>query len=473
MKRKPDKRRHSYLAAINNAIILPDTDSPLAYCLPKELWLTILVNYGLSATDLANLELACKWLNVCWEGYSIIEEAARLVIKRHKRTRFGELTNRLKASTWTERLYILEKMEANMCTLAAGSYQNIAIVNDRLLTWGAGKFGQLGNGMRQDYPDPKDISQSLNTPSTVVQVSAGCGHSGILMKNGEVFSCGDNRYGQLGQTDFQGQQCLVPTHVSDGLNSVHVLQIACGSSHTLFLSDMGRVYSVGQGDSGQLGLGPRTKSSFLPKCLPLEYETFNFIFIAAGIAHNVLLTECGKAFTCGLGSVGQLGHGGTKNLSTPAQVTAHIYHKKIVYASASVCHTVLVDSTGQVYTCGKGIGILGHGDSNIRTVPKLVDRLVGTHIIQATAGVGRTVFISKDGRGFWCGQGMGEHTNELLPVLMDLPEPLVSAAIGNSHIVLKMRSGRLMSMGNNGRYQTGHRTVRYEPVPKYTYIPNT
>ena len=68
VKRKPDKRRHSYLAAINNAIILPDTDSPLAYCLPKELWLTILVNYGLSATDLANLELACKWLNVCWEG---------------------------------------------------------------------------------------------------------------------------------------------------------------------------------------------------------------------------------------------------------------------------------------------------------------------------------------------------------------------------------------------------------------------
>ena len=102
----------------------------------------------------------------------------------------------VKASTWTERLYILEKMEANMCTLAAGSYQNIAIVNNnryacnthththtyiynihtsynyyRLLTWGAGKFGQLGNGMRQDYPDPKDISQSLNTPSTVVQVS--------------------------------------------------------------------------------------------------------------------------------------------------------------------------------------------------------------------------------------------------------------------------------------------------------------
>lgn len=30
----------------------------------------------------------------------------------------------------------------------------------------------------------------------------------------------------------------------------------------------------------------------------------------------VLLTDCGKAFTWGLGSAGQLGHGGTKNLST-------------------------------------------------------------------------------------------------------------------------------------------------------------
>ncbi len=31
---------------------------------------------------------------------------------------------------------------------------------------------------------------------------------------------------------------------------------------------------------------------------------------------TVLLTECGKTFTCGLGSAGQLGHGGTKNLSS-------------------------------------------------------------------------------------------------------------------------------------------------------------
>ena len=93
------------------------------------------------------------------------------------------------------------------------------------------------------------------------------------------------------------------------------------------------MYSVGHGDSGQLGLGPHVKATAVPTCLPLQYDEFNYTLIVAGIAHNgkqvtihleysyplyfpVLLTECGKAFTCGLGSVGQLGHGGTKNLST-------------------------------------------------------------------------------------------------------------------------------------------------------------
>lgn len=71
-------------------------------------------------------------------------------------------------------------------------------------------------------------------------------------------------------------------------------------------------------------------------------------------------------FTFGLGSAGQLGHGGTKNLSTvsqkflliqcyhatlliqPALVTAVIHKVKITIAAASVCHTVLVDSKGEI-----------------------------------------------------------------------------------------------------------------------------
>ena len=57
-----------------------------------------------------------------------------------------------------------------------------------------------------------------------------------------------------------------------------------------------------------------------------------------------------------------------------------------------------------------------------------------------------------------------------LPTVMRLPEPLHSASIGNSHTILVMRSGRMMSVGNNGRHQTGVPTQDQQPVNTYTYI---
>lgn len=62
-----------------------------------------------------------------------------------------------------------------------------------------------------------------------------------------------------------------------------------------------------------------------------------------------------------------------------------------------------------------------------------------------------------------------QHT-ATLPTRMHLPEPLEKASIGNSHIILLMKSGLLMSMGNNGRYQTGIATQTSTPVINYTYI---
>ena len=37
-------------------------------CLPYELWLGILVDYGVSGRDLVSLEYSCRWFNNCWGG---------------------------------------------------------------------------------------------------------------------------------------------------------------------------------------------------------------------------------------------------------------------------------------------------------------------------------------------------------------------------------------------------------------------
>ena len=68
-----------------------------------------------------------------------------------------------------------------------------------LFTWGAGKFGQLGNSHREDSVQLRDI-QHLIPPESgpPVQVSAGCGHTGFVTLKGHAYTCGDNRYNQLG-----------------------------------------------------------------------------------------------------------------------------------------------------------------------------------------------------------------------------------------------------------------------------------
>lgn len=78
------------------------------------------------------------------------EEAARIIVKRHKKERFGDLINRSKyiyymnlvlhnyvlhiishglltvsGESWKERLHTLEGIESRLVALAAGSYQNI------------------------------------------------------------------------------------------------------------------------------------------------------------------------------------------------------------------------------------------------------------------------------------------------------------------------------------------------------------
>ena len=55
------------------------------------------------------------------------EEAARLIIKKYKRSFFGDLVNRIGGASWKEKLYSLEKIASRLPTTATGSYQNITI----------------------------------------------------------------------------------------------------------------------------------------------------------------------------------------------------------------------------------------------------------------------------------------------------------------------------------------------------------
>eukprot|EP00192_Tetraselmis_astigmatica_P000681 CAMPEP_0117695176 /NCGR_PEP_ID=MMETSP0804-20121206/27995_1 /TAXON_ID=1074897 /ORGANISM="Tetraselmis astigmatica, Strain CCMP880" /LENGTH=1085 /DNA_ID=CAMNT_0005509221 /DNA_START=121 /DNA_END=3379 /DNA_ORIENTATION=- len=136
---------------------------------------------------------------------------------------------------------MIEKLWAVGVVQAAGENHSAALsVDGRLLTWGRGKYGQLGLG---DF-------YSKQTPG--IQICCGGDHTMLLSQRGEVYSWGRGTWGQtgLGSTD---NTCL-PRRI-EAFDGYRIVQVAAGARHSLAMDTTGAVYCFGNGEEGQLGLG--------------------------------------------------------------------------------------------------------------------------------------------------------------------------------------------------------------------------
>ena len=95
----------------------------------------------------------------------------------------------------------------------------------------------------------------------VVSSSCSC-HSVAITTDGKVLTWGRNDKGQLGLGDLMTRSTPVQVKALDGLN---VVTAACGKGHTLFLTDKGVVYSVGENKMGQLGHGNQGANVLVPQ----------------------------------------------------------------------------------------------------------------------------------------------------------------------------------------------------------------
>lgn len=107
-------------------------------------------------------------------------------------------------------------------SVACGTRHTVCVASGVYYTgigyaWGRGSDGQLGLDHSRSLFVPTLINQLYNTSKYVRQVSAGRKHTGFLTVDGEVYTCGNNAFGQLGYFTVSG--CSdVPRKVSLGRN---------------------------------------------------------------------------------------------------------------------------------------------------------------------------------------------------------------------------------------------------------------
>ena len=88
---------------------------------------------------------------------------------------------------------------------------------------------------------------------------------------------------------------------------------ATGDTHTITLSDSGKVYSFGRNNTGQLGLG-HNKDVFVPS--PIR-NLPKIMGISCGQFFTVCIDNEGGLWTFGENKFGQLGTGNTINYNSP------------------------------------------------------------------------------------------------------------------------------------------------------------
>jgi len=215
--------------------------------------------------------------------------------------------------------------------VAAGSLHSLALDADgKVYTFGDNRLGQCGVSDDMKVSDPTAVSDLDG--ETVVLIGAKDSHSVAVTDEGKVYEWG------------RGSK-----EVSYVDTVANPKDLAVGSHHALLLDTNGQVYSFGKGPEGQLGLSDSKESA-----APTPVETLKGIAVArvyAGSDNSFALTESGDVYVWGAGSFGKNGLGVWKSMPTPTKISALEQHP-VRDIGAGMTATLFLTNKGHVFHSG-------------------------------------------------------------------------------------------------------------------------
>lgn len=204
----------------------------------------------------------------------------------------------------------------NSGALGAGAEHSCALTSGGgVVCWGNNVVGQLGNGSTVSTTTPVNVS---GLSSGVEAITLGASFSCALMNTGGVKCWGSNDSGAIGAnaTQMCGNETCSRTPVDlPGVSGVQA--VSAGAGHTCLLMTGGGIKCLGNNAYGQLGDGTDGTGGTTPVDVQLPEGA---TAVAAGALFTCALTTGGGVKCWGDNLFGQLGDGTDEERHAPVQV---------------------------------------------------------------------------------------------------------------------------------------------------------
>eukprot|EP00924_Labyrinthula_sp_SR-Ha-C_P001058 maker-scaffold_7-snap-gene-12.36-mRNA-1 protein AED:0.02 eAED:0.02 QI:146/1/1/1/1/1/6/95/433 len=346
-----------------------------------------------------------------------------------------------------------------------------------VFSWGSGVEGQLGISSKKDEFQPKKVSSFLASGFAPQKISSYGNKTLVLAKNltqnSSLFSFGSPVTDEISFTVTVGPTQLNTYEISDAL-----VDCSVGDSHVAVVTSSGKLYTVGDGFYGQLGLdfsnekqrplrGERVhKKHFRPEFSNVEFDQpAKIVQVSCGHVHTLCLSTDGKVFGFGKNHKKALGVSSDNKVFKPQRIEKGIEGVKVKQVAAGRDFSLFLAGDGKVYSCGANeFGQLGLSTSELSvSEPRLISSLSGENIVQVAAGEYHAAAITEAGKVYTFGLGKDGQTGQPGKNNLTAPkqvaglshEKVVQVSCGNGHTAVVTESGNLYAWGRGRNGQLG------------------
>ncbi|XP_054901332.1 serine/threonine-protein kinase Nek8 isoform X4 [Poeciliopsis prolifica] len=346
----------------------------------------------------------------------------------------------------------LPMLNTEVLQVSLGRTQKMGVTKSgRLITWEAPSVvsGEAGLPGLVDQMQPLFMSRFLEGQSGVTIKSVSCGDlfTTCMTDRGIIMTFGSGSNGCLGHGNFND---VTQPKIVEALLGYELVQVSCGASHVVAVTNEREVFAWGRGDNGRLGLGTQdTHNSPQQVCLPAEFEAQK---VVCGVDCSMVVSTRCSILACGSNRFNKLGldtitAGEEPNpvnqveevhSYTPVQ-SAPLNSDRIVYVDIGTSHSVAVTEEGRCYTFGSNQhGQTGCSSRRSSRVPYQVLGL--KDITSAACGDAFTLAIGAEGEVYTWGKGargrLGRKEEDCgipKPVQLDESHPFAVTSVACCH----------------------------------------